>query len=357
MADTVYRIDRQDADRIQILKLIFCLLVVLMHSYNAGDWEAQAPARWLEQAESALSHAVGDCAVPGFFVLSAVLLYRKEFSWGENIRRKIRTLAVPYLLLNTVWILIYFVAQHIPGLSGLFTRPESLVAGWGAYDWADAYLGLSGYPKASQLWFLRDLFVLNLLAKALKALIDRLPALWLLCLAAALAFQIDTGLFCLSRTALVFFSLGYYLVKYDLHFDRLDKVSPLLLGLLYGISIAVCAGERGGPLQILAGLLFWARLSGCLLRWRDPLVRIAGYNFPIYLFHFPALGHLRDIESRYFPPSDWGYGLGYLLNPLIICLCCLALALFLSRFMPGLYGLLTGNRASLGRARPRSPQP
>lgn len=346
MADIVYRIDKRDSDRIQILRLIFCLLVVMLHSYNAGDWAAQAPVRWLERAESALSYAVGDCAVPGFFILSAVLLYKKEFSWGENIRRKIRALAVPYLLLNTVWILIYFIAQQIPGLRGLFTRPESLVAGWSAYDWADAYLGLSGYPAARHLWFLRDLFVLNLLAKALKALIDRLPVLWLLCLAAAMAFQFDTGLFCLSRTALVSFSLGYYLVKYDLHFDRLDRVSPLLLGLLYGLSIAACGGERGGPLQILAGLLFWARLSGCLLRWREPILRLARYNFPIYLFHSPPLGHLRDIESRYLPPSNWGYGLGYLLNPLIICLCCLALALFLSRFMPGLYGLLTGDRGA-----------
>lgn len=89
-------------------------MVLFIHSYtktvsmNSGTIVLQVPG-WLNTLKYVISESISKCAVPGFFVISAVLLYRKEFSWWENLKKKLRTLMIPYLIMNTFWVVFYFV--------------------------------------------------------------------------------------------------------------------------------------------------------------------------------------------------------------------------------------------------------
>lgn len=132
-----YQLSKEDSEVISYLKALFAVMVVFIHAryhgvnFSTGTSAFDEPG-WLYWLKEILSNAVPSCAVPGFFLISGLLLYRKSFKWGSNILRKVRTLLIPYLLAQSFWILFYALAQNIPGLSVYFADPHKFVANWGA---------------------------------------------------------------------------------------------------------------------------------------------------------------------------------------------------------------------------------
>ena len=197
-----YGIGAEESKRIQILRVWLTVMVLFWHadeaviSFSDGDILLQAPA-WLETAKYLISHIIVRCSVPGFFFISAILLFRREFDWADNVRKKLRTLIAPYFILNAFWIAAYFVAQKLPVISGFFGNESKIIADWGVVDYIDGFFGIlpssgagSFYsPFVSPLWFLRDLFVLNLIAPLLKKAVDRFPKAVLVLL--ALVYVLD----------------------------------------------------------------------------------------------------------------------------------------------------------------------
>lgn len=359
-----YRIGQDESARMRILKIWFTVMVVFIHSYTEevnfteGTLVLDVPV-WLDWLKYLLSQVVARCAVPGFFLLSGLLLFRKDLSWSGNLRKKVRTLLVPYLLINTVWIVIYFIAQHIPAFSSFFSRPENFIAHWPPVRWANAYIGfLSGensghYPFVYPLWFMRDLMVLNVLAPVLKKLIDLFPRLVLLALVAALAFNADIHIPILGRDSLVFFSLGYYLVKYSVHLTDADRYDPVLLAGFYGISLILDCVLRDSPCQYLArtlsvclGIVFFFRFTTMPKSpaWKNRLLALAGYALPVYLLHEMCLSILKKLLIRLLPTSVFFQVLEYFGIPAVIICLCIAGSWLLRRFTPRLYAVLTGGR-------------
>lgn len=147
LQEQLYSFTSEESDRISILKLWLCIMVVFIHSSTLSELYfvdktviQQIPA-WLDWVSYIISRVISQCAVPWFFFLSGMLLYRKPFRWFDNIKKKTRTLFIPYLILNTFWIVFYAIAQHIPAVSVYFANPDRLVSNYNALDFADAYLG------------------------------------------------------------------------------------------------------------------------------------------------------------------------------------------------------------------------
>ena len=205
LSNVNYPLSATVSRRLNVYKLLLTVLVVYIHAnasganFASGAVTVSEPA-WLGNFRFFLSNGVARAAVPGFFLTSAVLLYRKPFRWKENLAKKLRTLGIPYLILNTLWIAVFFAAQQLPFARDFFSNPDKIIGSWGPMDWLNAYLGFSGsrYPFLYPLWFVRDLLVLNLLSPVLGWIIDRFPNL---CLGLALAAWLllgGTGIFCLD---------------------------------------------------------------------------------------------------------------------------------------------------------------
>lgn len=356
-----YRIGPEESERIRILKVWFIILVVFIHAYSEevhfaeGNMVLEVPL-WMQWIKYAISRVIARCAVPGFFFLSALLLYRRDFTWGGNMRKKVKSLLVPYGIITTFWIAAIFAAQHIGPLSG-FILEDSVynVRAWSWRDLLNAYAGLQGpdyVPLVYPFWFMRDLFVLDLLAPALKALIDRLPRLVLLALVVLMALDVP-GLWFLSQQAIVYFCLGYYAVKYGLHLTDADRLPGLPLAAAYIAAVVLDTALRGAQLQYLArhasillGLLFFARFTTRSRdgAWRRLLLRLASYSMPIYLFHELALTFLKKAAARLLPASVPFQVLQYIGIPAVIIGCCILGSMLLKKLLPGVYGVLTGGR-------------
>ena len=115
----MYIISDEEKDRIKIVKFIAIIFVVYIHShatevkFSDGINAFYLPV-WLQVIEDGLSEVIARCGVPIFFLISSILLFRSERSYGATIKRKIKTLFVPYLIWNTFWIVVFIVIQSIP---------------------------------------------------------------------------------------------------------------------------------------------------------------------------------------------------------------------------------------------------
>lgn len=82
----ILSLSQPDSERIGILKVIFTLMVLFIHSYSEevtfayGNVYFKVPV-WLGTFKSIVSQCISRCAVPGFFFLSAILLYRNPFTF------------------------------------------------------------------------------------------------------------------------------------------------------------------------------------------------------------------------------------------------------------------------------------
>jgi hypothetical protein len=116
-----------------------------------------------------------------------------------------------------------------------------LIKNYGFIDWIDVFIGKFterreyNYPFVYQFWFLRDLFVLNLLFVWIKKIIDKFP-LGIFILFAVLWIN-NINIYIISPEALLFFTFGYYIVKYNLNEKNIDTIKTIDLSAIYGVTI------------------------------------------------------------------------------------------------------------------------
>ena len=342
-----YVISPRASQRLDLAKLWFAFMVVFIHSCQegvnmAGGSVAFETPRWLETLKLLGSEVIPRCAVPGFFLIAGVLLFRKPFTWKDNMKKKCHTLAVPYLLINTLWILFYILCQSIPATAAFFSKERIL--DWGLGEWLDGYFGTrSGGPMVYHLWFLRDLFIMNLMAPIVGWLTKKAPKLT--AMAVLILYLLPkTRYLTITTEAICFFTLGASVVQLDLHLDSVKRKWPLAM--VYWALVLITALTKNPLLQklcVLAGVAFWLVCAtdfepGRFLRWLMP------FSLDIYLFHQMTMIVFFKLVNKLVPPTTLAQLVEYLGMPFVMFAFCIGLSVFLRRFLPKTYGLLTGSR-------------
>ena len=313
-------------------------------------------------------------AVPMFFTISGYLIAKKTDSgrsagWYLSIlEKRARTLLVPYLAWCTVYAVL-FVPVKMLG-NNLRGRPPlmntGLVPPLVSFDnLASVYgLFLPEYPALGVLWYIRNLLLLCLLTPLLFPMMRRRWAgLLFLALVGALYLLFPTlypffqgpGF---NLQGFLFFSLGIYLANYPVQQDTfriLRRALPfvwLFLAVLttwlfkysrmgYDISmmsLSACVIVGVAAVWVLYDMIpAFRRLIG---------LRVSKDSFFLYAMHLlvmdTATGNLMQsfcMNQLHIP--ELGV---YLLRFLIPLALSLLTAELLKRFLPRLYGFLTGGR-------------
>jgi hypothetical protein len=168
--------------RINSLQFLLMAFVVIIHNgINEKSFTERGITAAIPDYVESVQRFVGiitAIAVPLFFLISASLLYTKEQAFVPVLKKKCRSIAVPYILWNLLFALLYLTAQALPFTKAFFkTDAEHLISNYGVIDWIDVFWGKITYPNeyghpfAGQFWFMRDLFILNLLFIGLKNLL------------------------------------------------------------------------------------------------------------------------------------------------------------------------------------------
>jgi fucose 4-O-acetylase-like acetyltransferase len=302
-------------------------------------------------------------AVPLFFLISSFLLYTRENKFSTVLKKKIRTILIPYILWNLIFILFYHIMQSLPFTKAIFnSAPDYLIRNYGFYDWLKAFLGdytnkksLTSTPFDYPLWFIRDLFILNILFIGIKKIIDKAPfgiiviffILWIA----------NIKIYIVSPEALLFFSFGYYIVKYSLNEARIDIIRMSEISLIYLITIIMeLFFNKYIPIihkiNIIIGSIFFLKASWYFVRNKmiyTVLIWCGQYGFIVYAIHAFILPQLLKLSINLFlspPPAvkGWLILVDYFLIVLLGIVLSILFGILLKKIVPKVYAVLTGGR-------------
>ena len=80
------------------------------------------------------------------------------------------------------------------------------------------------------------------------------------------------------------------------------------------------------------------------LKFKNIILKLSPYVFPIYLFHEFNLTFFRKLLGAILPNTTFYVVLEYILCPLIIIVYCIMLSIVLNKISPKLYKIITGGR-------------
>ena len=87
-------VDGKRNKAIDAMKDLSTIMVVYIHSHNIVNYAGMESRNTVIQLVSVLTGA----GVPAFFLISAYFMKKREKPYKENIKKKVKTLLLPYLL-------------------------------------------------------------------------------------------------------------------------------------------------------------------------------------------------------------------------------------------------------------------
>lgn len=297
-----------------------------------------------------ISEIIARSAVPLFFIISGMLLFNKEFDFYTNLKKKIKSLLIPYIFFNLLWLIVFFVSQKIPGLSSMFNNPDNDFSNFTFFSYIDCFLAIKRTsPLVYPLWFIKDLFLLNVLAKLIKYLIDKSEFIYFVVLLILWMFNIDCSI--IHVQSILFFSLGYFLVKNNYHLNKINlsnkQIIPyIILSVIYIVLIAFLKNEII-PIKnviVLYGILVLITVSQ-KINFNSSISKILSQNaFFIFMFHEWNLYFLKKLGYIILGETYYTKFILYITIPFIIIILGNFIAEFSKKYCNNFYRIIVGNR-------------
>ncbi len=346
-------------------------LLVYVHGYDLRDrylqpWslvdEPMAPDAFVEYL---VANGLFRFFVPLFFAISGYLFaLGHDAPFWPRLRRRARTLLVPYLLWSAIGLLVTALLESWPPMREAIRAAHLAVVGdmpVARYGWRDCLVTLVLVPLPFQLWFLRCLFTYDLCYPLLERAVMRFPRTTLG--VAALLWVTTFQAWFAEGEGLLFFLLGVRLCRTRRDIEappawlRLDVAAFAWVVLA---AIKTWLAFRNDPaLQPLLALLHKTVVGlGVMVAWygMDGLVRsamrrpwftwAASFSFMIYAAHVPLLTYLMNWLLPLVADVPGSRLLVFLLLPPAVAVSCVLLGAALRRVTPPLYDVLTGGRGT-----------
>ena len=310
------------------------------------------------------SYTLAGISVPLFFFISGFLFfYNVEFDitvYKIKIKKRSRSLVVPYLIWNFVGFLILLIELH-PIFSSYFPLLKDYrvdIISFLSYFWvSDLPISMSGpaNPINTPLWFLRDLIVLIVFSPFIYWIIRRLRIvsilllglIWFLCLGEIVGFP---GL---CHQSIFFFPLGaYYSIRKINFVEQAYKMKWITyVYFVLAISDCVTVDEQYNAyihkLGILVGMIAVVCMVSVMInKGRIHINKyISDASFFIYALHNLFMGKITKILFLIIPTLSPVIVLFcYFLIPFLTILFCLGLYKYLNKFFPSCAKVVTGGR-------------
>lgn len=346
---------KQKIETLPKYSAILCSMVVLIHisiphyfDYGGSDLE-KACHFLLKEVVSRFT----SIAVPSFFVLSAFLFYR-NFSLGklkEKLKSRFYTLVVPYLLWNTIGLLVEMIICVSPAqkLATYHSNPFSVVN------------ILSGIflHKYTILWFIFALVIYTYLCPIIyyvvrNKIIGLLALITSVCVLSYSGFDIKLPNGSYFETSSVCYYLAgaflgcHYKDFYNKHYN---KVAAIVSAICMG-SIVFLEVRQLLPTQLGIGLLLLkSYLFGIIVSSISTSVKMRdwfGMTFFIYASQLTVSRFVTSISrllvEKLLPSLPCKEILLYLVSFIVVMAICITIAKCMQRCLPKIYVILTGNR-------------
>jgi peptidoglycan/LPS O-acetylase OafA/YrhL len=249
-------ISREASNKIQWIKFIGCILVVLCHSTTYKVFNISGLQEKIIDYFFCYPAAIG---VRIFFVLSGFLMY-KNVNIADNkitiynqlkkkIASRVKSIFIPYIIFNVVWMIFTIVVQNIPFIRG---KIDSMLLFEGG--WRNVLEGIFLYKYNGVAWYLWVLIIVTVCSPIIYFMLHRKTCgficLCLIFLACMLSYPSNIPFFVIMSThSLFFYCFGAYVAMH--HFDIINRDLSHLryagcIGLVCSVVMIGVISELGG---------------------------------------------------------------------------------------------------------------
>jgi fucose 4-O-acetylase-like acetyltransferase len=351
------------------------IMLLFVHSYNLNERYLRPFSIVREQLtfnsflQYFLSNGLFRFFIPILFSISGYLFStRDEQLYGKRIRKRFRTIFLPYLIWSAVGLaLTYAIELSSYGRSIVETTHLMELSNnrilLHDYKWYELLVRWILLPVPYQLWFLRVLFIYNLIYPALRWCVLKYTHVFFT--VAILFWLSDISFILFEGEGLFFFSLGIWLQKKNFNIKDPNKwLRPLpwsivFLLLTFGKTILAFEGYRMIGDTIFPLLLILYKLvvfSGFIAAWfgADKLVSLcmnkkwfvwlSSFSFIIYTLHSPLVAYAINFIFPLVQHLDNYRLLTYIFLPMGLFIFCVGTGMLIRYFSPRIYVILTGGR-------------
>ena len=348
------------------------LLIVFVHCYNLNNRYLQ-PFTIVEEpltittfVEYLVSNGLVRFIIPLLFIISGYLFAAGDSqSYKTRIKKRIITLFFPYLTWSAFALIFTYCFQQFPSTLQALRDAQLDQLGdnrlYSLFSWRDLLLRWTIFPIAFQLWFLRCLFIYNLVYPWILKGLTKHPKVWLgLC---GFLWLVSFGAHFIEGEGLLFFSVGVYVQKDGLDISKPAKwlqpqrwIWVYLVASIIKTILAFKLQWGVGSFLILSLLHKITVLSGLIVVWfgldrlvivcmkRQWFVSLCSFSFIIYVLHVPFVCYAICYLFRYYPALQHYRLLLFFILPIFTILTALLIGYSFKLISPKLYSLFTGNR-------------
>lgn len=367
-------INSEFSKRISVLRFPLAVFIVFIHNRISGsslkytEGEMDIPL-WIKIIHDTFVYYWGGIAVPMFFIISAYLFFAKPKPVKKIIKSKFKGIVIPYFLWISSAIILYYIAQSFDYTQRYFCEPEKIIRNWSLYDYVKAFFATDTpntadnslhTPFVAPFWYIRDLIIMMLLSPIIKKIAGKLPIIWLvfvtgLHIAEKLnIINIQYGL----TTALFYFSLGYYAVKYIGTFMKLlDSINWIFFIIIYLFVFILLIYTNVNSIHGGTFIKYFITLFTICLAIKvagvvsknsiilGKLSYLSGFSFWVFAAHLPIILPLMKKISYQFIPMHGILILVQFFGVVILCVGFLLIfGIAVKKYLPKVYALLNGGR-------------
>lgn len=342
--------------KIKVLSGVAIILVLYIHS-GFHDYEIEGMTL-SHSVQKIISGLLGRVAVPLFYCISGYLFFQNLNSFNsvtEKIKKRLRSLVIPYFSATIFYISFYLILGVVPGVGKFINSSGKIIPNSFESLIIDIfYKNGNGSPIAFHLWFLRNLILLIILSPLLNLMFRYFSWVWIILIALLCIFIKNSLLY-----SLFFFCFGGSKLFLPFIVNKFDSklIWPYIIISFY-ILLSVLQFFNQN-LLIWSQLRVFIELFGVLVLWIlfDLLVNVKfslfkhrllnvlfSFTFFIYLFHEPTLNVVRKFIVFILGKNQLGYLISYLLSPWIFVILFIPIGIFLKKYLSNFYSIIVGGR-------------
>ncbi|NCU03351.1 MAG: acyltransferase [Chitinophagaceae bacterium] len=365
---------RSLSQKFRFFTFVCIALLAYVHGYNlnvtylAPFSTVSEPLTFTTFFEYFISNGLLRFRIPMLFIISGYLYATYDHRpYGQQVKKRFRTLIVPYFIWSAFGLLLTFLLQQFPYTAKVVTaaaldqlndnRPYAEIG------WAGMLERFVLAPVSYQLWFIVALFFFNLAYPCIRWLVTKIPYIWLpLTFLLFFVTVIQIPLF--DFRGLFFFSLGVWIQKQNIDIEKEPKWFSLGWALILFIGLCIIKTFMAFEFEA-TGWASWAPLiiihqvavvAGIMAMWfgADKIIHwcvskpwfnyASGFSFFIFGMHVPLLPYVMKWAVMNTSLMPMYRLLCFLLVPLLVLCFCIVVGTVLRKFVPKAYMAMTGGR-------------
>lgn len=218
------------------LRFPLAIVVVICHVFTTKNIDSAEQYPIFIELNKFIDAFLRGISVPVYFLISGYVFFLcKKFdkqTYGNKLKNRIKSLLIPYLIWNTIAILMVII-KELPIFSSFLSHPnvdldlsiKNILSAYWKYDGSlnPVDIERTYFPINTALWFIRDLMIIVITTPIIYQGIKRLKEFYIIPLGILYLISYYMGRHTMIISAYFFFSWGAYMSVQGVDFIKLSK--------------------------------------------------------------------------------------------------------------------------------------